>query len=72
MTTRQMRWILQEHEDKTFDVLRSGRRVRNHLPREVAMEHIKKNKGQGDIIFHEAIDGYRTKLSGGRSGRKKS
>jgi hypothetical protein len=66
-----VRWTLQEHGDKTFDVLRSGRRVRNHLPREVAMEHINKNKSSDDIVFHEAVDGYRTKLSGARSGRKK-
>jgi hypothetical protein len=72
MTTRQVRWTLQEHKDETFDVLRSGRRVRNHLSREVAMEHINKNKAPDDVAFHEAPDGYRTKLSGGRPGRKKS
>jgi hypothetical protein len=70
--SRSTRWTLQEHEDETFDVLRAGRRVRHHLPRELAMEHIKKNKNPDDIVYHEAPDGYRTKLSGGVSGRKKS
>lgn len=72
MTVRPKRWILQEHGDKTFDVLCAGRRIHHHLSRDVAMRHIKDGQNADDVVYHEAPDGYRTKLSGRRSGRKKS
>lgn len=71
MTAKQVRWILQQHDDDTFDVLRAGRRLHHHLPRDVAMKHIRESKNPQDVVFHEEPDGYRTRLSGRRSGRKK-
>ena len=36
------------------------------------MKYVREQKKSGDVVFHEAPDGYRKKLSGGQPARKKS
>jgi hypothetical protein len=60
---RSHRWIIEDNDNGTFDVVYNGRRLRSNVTMPNAVRYIREHKRPSDNAYREEPDGYLVKIA---------